>query len=108
MLLLSMHCEGFMGRYCRERHVPMVLLEKDVDVNSQSGYCSSPSQAVATSGNEVVVRLLLNNGGDANTFGGFYGSGLGAAVSEGYIVQLLLENGVDVSVLGKFFRNPLE
>ncbi|KIM27833.1 hypothetical protein M408DRAFT_159771 [Serendipita vermifera MAFF 305830] len=62
----------------------------------------SALQAASSGGCEQIVRLLLDNGADANAQGGYYGDAIGAAWINGHnrIVQLLLESGVEVNMQG--------
>lgn len=58
-----------------------------------------------------IVRLLLENGANANAENESYGNALSGASCRGHegVVQLLLENGVDVNAGGNppLFGNPL-
>ena len=57
-----------------------------------------------------TVRLLLENGADANSVGGYYGNPLQAAALRGHeqIVQLLLSYGADVNSQGGEYGNALQ
>ena len=62
-----------------------------------------------SSGQQSIVRFLLDHGADVNPRGGRLGTPLQAACFEGYIdiVQLLIENGADTKSRG-FFQNALQ
>lgn len=57
-----------------------------------------------------TVRLVLENGADASSVGGYYGNPLQAAAVRGYekIVQLLLNYGADVNSQGGEYGNALQ
>ena len=63
------------------------------------GYYGNALQAASFRGNEVIVRLLLENGAEVDAMGGEYGYALQAASLHGneVIVRLLLKNGADVN-----------
>ena len=87
-----------------------LLLDKEVDVNTQGGLYGNALQAAACSGNVEVVQLLLDNGANVNAQGGEYGDALQAAVSHdrSEAVRLLLDKGADVNAQGGRYGNALQ
>jgi ankyrin repeat protein len=60
-------------------------------------------------GHYETVQILLENGADVNTQGGFYGNDLQAASEGGHLetVKILLERGADVNSQGGEYGNAL-
>jgi ankyrin repeat protein len=85
-------------------------LEVSALVNGRGGYYGNPLQVASYSGNEKVVRLLLDNNADVNAQGGFHGNALQAASYRGYdeIVRLLLDKKADVNAQGGECGNALQ
>jgi ankyrin repeat protein len=61
-------------------------------------------------GHYETVQILLENGADVNTQGGFYGNALYAASRGGHVevVKILLERGADVNAQGGEYGNALQ
>ena len=91
-------------------NVIKLLLERGVDVNTQSEIYGNALQAVATSGDLKIVKLLLERGAHVNAQGGVYGNVLQAAAQSGdlKIVKLLLERGAHVNAQGGRYGNALQ
>jgi ankyrin repeat protein len=71
------------------------------------GQHGNPLQAAASQGHAEIVRLLLEQGADANTLSGEHDSPLQVATSEGHaeIVRLLLDAGADLNLRGCYDTN---
>jgi hypothetical protein len=67
-------------------------------------------QAAETTGNELLVSILLGHGVEVNTFGREFGTALQAASAEGHymIVARQLERGADVNLGGGIFGRALQ
>jgi ankyrin repeat protein len=67
-------------------------------------------QAVAASGDDVVVRLLLEKGANIDAHGGHYDTTLYAASYKGYeaVVRLLLEEGANVNAWAGSYGTALQ
>ena len=71
-----------------------------------TNFFGSPLYSAVFWDNEVVMRLLLENGADVNAKGGRHNvTALHAAVCRGSLraVRLLLEQGADVNAYNEFF-----
>lgn len=75
------------------------LIERD-EVDFAGGFCGSPIQAAAYSGDPNIVLEMVEKGANINFESGHYGSALQAAVHRGHdsIVQILLRFGADPNV----------
>src|SRR5947207_348747 len=67
-------------------------------------------RAASNRGNEVMIRLLLNESANVNAEGKYYGNALQAAVDKSHevMIQLLLENDVDVNAERGYYENALQ
>lgn len=76
-----------------------LLIEKGVDVDTQTECWGSALQAAAVSGHAEVVKLLVENGANVDAGGGVWGSALSAAASQGHfdVASFLLKNGADIN-----------
>lgn len=83
--------------------VVLRLLKDWVDINAViavNGFYFTALEVASINGHEEMARLLLENGADVNTEGGFdQTSALRAASEKGHheVVRLLLENGANVN-----------
>jgi ankyrin repeat protein len=81
-----------------------LLITNGANINERppAGRFGNALQAAAWSGNESIVRLLLDRGADINAQGGRCGNALQAAAYRGYesIAQLLLDRGADINAQG--------
>jgi ankyrin repeat protein len=59
---------------------------------------------------ETTVKILLDAGADVNTQGGYYGTALQAASSNGeeMVVKILLDAGADVNTQGGYYGTALQ
>ena len=95
-------------RACQEGHVAICqkLLKEDINVNFEySPYSPTPLQIATEFQHEAVVKLLLDNGANANQQCGADGSALQIAAINGNddIARLLIENGADPNcMVGKY------
>ncbi|KAK1254875.1 hypothetical protein MKX08_008870 [Trichoderma sp. CBMAI-0020] len=94
------------------------LLDKDVDVNAESGRFATPLQAAVagtTRSREYevrkIVQLLMEKGARVNQQGGEYGTALQAAFANRDVDEelhhLLLEHGADISIKGGKYGTAL-
>lgn len=81
----------------------------DFDWNQKNDSGQTGLYLACSSGQQSIVRFLLDHDADVNPSGGRLGTPLQAACFEGYIdiVQLLIENGADTKSRG-FFQNALQ
>jgi len=79
------------------------------DWNKKNNSGQTGFYLACSSGQQSIVRILLNHGADVNPSGGRLGTPLQAACFEGYIdiVQLWVENGADTNLRG-LFQNALQ
>jgi ankyrin repeat protein len=72
------------------------------NIHLAGGKYGSALQAAAISGDEEVVRLLLNHKANPNLLGGEFGSPIAAAAAYGNVVavETLLEHGANASTTG--------
>ncbi|RDW58861.1 hypothetical protein BP6252_13337 [Coleophoma cylindrospora] len=120
--LLQKHCadvehwnnKGENALYTAAHHgqylIVQMLLQLHMNPNAAGPTPSkyrNPLQAAASSGNEPVVRLLLEKGAEVNAQGGQYGNALQAAAAafgdNEAVVRLLLEKGAEVNAQGGEF-----
>ena len=86
-----------------DRRLMLLILERRVDmitgsnVKYENGGYGTALQVAAASGDESIVRLLLEYGADVNAQGGHYGNVLQAAVRENNdsMVRLLLDKDAE-------------
>ncbi|KAH8832414.1 ankyrin repeat-containing domain protein [Flagelloscypha sp. PMI_526] len=86
-----------------------ILVEMGADVNVR---CKGevPALCYAASGTLSGVQYLVEKGADVNINGGFHGSALQEAASQGAldIAQFLVEKGADVNVIGGYHGSALQ
>ena len=90
-----------------------LLIDGGADVNdlSSAGYYGTALQAAVCWGHKAIIKLLLENGAEVNTQGGFYGNALQAAAAlKGCkeLVPLFLKKGADVNSQGGHYGNALQ
>ncbi len=90
--------------------VSLLLVESEVDVNSQRGKYGNALQVASWAGHDKIVELLLSKRANVNAQGGKYDNALQAASSRGHdkIVELLLSKGADVNAQRGGDRNALQ
>ncbi|KAF4768676.1 hypothetical protein HAV15_002769 [Penicillium sp. str.  len=78
--------------------------------NGADANAHSSLQVASEEGHQEIVKLLLDKGADINAQGGQYGNALQAASEEGHqeIVKLLLDKGEDVNAQGGQYSNALQ
>ncbi|KAH0556219.1 hypothetical protein GP486_005853, partial [Trichoglossum hirsutum] len=81
------------------------------DVNTPRGQECTLLRAASISGNESLVKMLLQRGANVNDHDYFgYGNAIQAAAREGFgaIVRILLENGANVNGEGNYWGSALQ
>ena len=98
------------GTYWDCREVAKVRLAHDTDVNVQGGDYSHTLQAVAASGNDHLVKLLIDNGAEVDAKGGCFGYALQAASywARVEVVKVLLDNDAAVDAQGELYGSALD
>jgi hypothetical protein len=86
------------------------ILHQISPLQVQGGRYSNALQAASVGGDELVVKLLLDKGANANAQGGDYGNALQAASLRGHeaIVRMLFDKGADVGAQGGCCGNALQ
>lgn len=102
--------------------VLLILLSKEVDLNSNRGWLGTPLQAIMEWGMDDkydmarllnMARLLIENGADASIPGGYYGSALHLLCQHGPevyldVLKLALEHGADPTRNFGAYGDPLQ
>ena len=92
--------EGFMDRKSSERRAS----DRGIDASIPEVLGNGLLPIVASTGNEKVVQMLIDNGADVNAKGGPHCNALQAAVYKRHeaVVRVLAKHGADVNVQCKF------
>ncbi|KAL9067842.1 MAG: hypothetical protein Q9157_006683 [Trypethelium eluteriae] len=95
----------------RYQRLSMSLLSgPGANVNIQGGYHGNALQAASYTGQQEIVKILMEKGADVNAQGGACYNALQAALYKGQqeIVKMLLEKGADVNARGGMFGSALQ
>ena len=102
--ILIAACEAY-GKAAERLELVRILIEKGADVHAVNSHGTNALQAASSYGFAEIVALLLSDGAEVNSRGGYYGTALITAcchTEEKEVLEtlkILIESGADVNVI---------